>query len=46
MVGAIVGGFLLPTLDISLWGGLFENLVAAAFGAFILVFAIHQFKKA
>jgi uncharacterized membrane protein YeaQ/YmgE (transglycosylase-associated protein family) len=46
MVGAILGGFLLPTLDVSIWGGLLDSLIAAAFGAFVLVFAIHQIKKA
>ena len=46
MVGAILGGHLLPTLDVSIWGGLLDGLIAAAFGAIILVFAIHQFKKA
>jgi uncharacterized membrane protein YeaQ/YmgE (transglycosylase-associated protein family) len=46
MVGAILGGFLLPTIGLSVWGGLLDSLIVAAFGAFVLVFAIHQIKKA
>ena len=46
MVGAILCGFWLPTLDVSIWGGLADSLLAATFGAFVLVFAIHTIKKA
>ncbi len=46
MIGAIIGGFLLPTIGVSGWGGLLESLIVATFGAVVFVFAIHQFKKA
>lgn len=46
MIGAILGGFLLPTIGVSGWGGLLDSLIVATFGAVVLVFATHQFKKA
>jgi uncharacterized membrane protein YeaQ/YmgE (transglycosylase-associated protein family) len=46
MVGAILGGFLLPTIGVSGWSGLLDSLIVATFGAVVFVFAIHQFKKA
>lgn len=46
MIGAILGGFLLPTLGISVWGSLLDSLIVATFGAVVLVFMMHQLKKA
>ena len=46
MIGAIIGGFLLPTIGVSAWSGLLDSLIVATFGAVVFVFAIHQFKKA
>jgi uncharacterized membrane protein YeaQ/YmgE (transglycosylase-associated protein family) len=46
MIGAILGGFVLPTMGVSAWGGLLDSLIVATFGAVVFVFAIHQFKKA
>ena len=46
MIGAIIGGFLLPAIGVSGWGGLLDSLIVATFGAVVFVFAIHQFKKA
>lgn len=46
MIGAIIGGFLLPAMGVSGWGGLLDSVIVATFGAVVFVFAIHQFKKA
>ena len=46
MIGAILGGFLLPMIGVSAWSGLVDRLIVAIFGAVVLVLSMHQFKRA
>jgi len=40
VIGALLGGFLFPTLGISIGGGLIGALVVATIGAILLIFLL------
>lgn len=46
IIGALIGGWLFSLLGVSYSGGFISSIIMSAIGAIILVFVIHQVKKA
>jgi len=45
LAGALIGGWLLGVLGISLGDGIIGSLIAAVIGAVLLIFIVNLFKK-
>ena len=45
LAGALIGGWLLDVLGVSLGDGIIGSLIAATIGAVVLIFVVSLFKK-